>query len=98
MSGVVKVKNASLIDYENFQTHLIRVEARSLDGSYSYQNFNINVLNDIYDDNNFQVSVPIDIDTTPNQIIENSSVGTNVGITVSLDDDLSNNVVTLFQF
>ena len=49
----------SLIDYENLQTHLITVEARSLDGSYAQQDFNINVLNDIYDDNNFQVSVPM---------------------------------------
>ena len=39
--------------------------------------------------------MPIDIDTAPNQILENSSVGTNVGITVfSSDNDLSNNVVT----
>ena len=83
------------IDYENFQTHLITVEARSSDGSHAYQDFNINVLNDVYDDNNFQVSVPIDIDTAPNQILENSLVGTNVGITVlSSDNDLSNNVVT----
>ena len=57
--------------------------------------FNVNITNDPYDDNNFAVSKPIDNDTTPNEIIESASLGTVVGITAfSEDEDLSNNEVS----
>jgi hypothetical protein len=79
-SGVVTVAGA--LDYETATSHNITVRATSTDGSFSTQVFTINVL----DVNEFAVGPISDTDTDPNFVMENSSIGTAVGIIAFADD------------
>ena len=73
----------------------ISVFATDPDGLYIDQSFTINILNDTYDDNNYSVTTPVDLNASANEVIESASSGTTVGITAFAEDqDLSNNTVT----
>ena len=62
---------------------------------YIDQSFTINILNDTYDDNNYSVTTPVDLNASANEVIESASFETVVGITAYAEDqDLSNNEVT----
>ena len=90
-TGVVTVANGSLLDFESTQSHDITVVATSSDGSTDSQSFTINVA----DVSEFPVGAVADNDATANQVTENASTGTLVGITAhAVDPDGSNNTIT----
>ena len=94
-TGLVSVNSGNLIDFEDQETHTITVKAISDDTSVSYEDFQIEVINDPYDDNNHSVTLPVDVDVLSNQVMENSDIGTTVGITFFAEDkDLSNNKIS----
>ncbi len=86
------VTTAAAIDRENHgATRSITVQAASSDGSVASQSFNIN----INDFDEFDVTVPTDIDGATNEVTENVIVGTAVGITAdAFDLDATNNTIT----
>ena len=72
-------------------TRSITVQAASSDGSTATQSFNI-AINDV---DEFDVTVPTDSDTATNEVAENVSVGTTVGVTAdAFDLDATNNTIT----
>ncbi len=80
-TGVVTI--AGSIDRESDgPVRTITVRATSTDGSYSEQNFNINI-NDV---DEFDVGAIADANATTNAVNENAAVGTTVGITASASD------------
>ncbi len=89
VSGVVTV--AAVIDREAAGSYSITVKATSVDGSSSTQAFSIN----IGDINEFDVGAVSDSDTAANFVLENSAVGTVVGVTSSaIDSDATTNTIT----
>ncbi len=89
-TGVVTV-TGNAPDYEAGASHNITVRADSSDGSFATQSFTIAVL----DVDEFDVTTPVDTDSAPNQVAENSPVDTTVGITaLATDVDGTNNTVT----
>ncbi|MFO1001912.1 MAG: hypothetical protein U0936_16375 [Planctomycetaceae bacterium] len=89
-TGVVTV--ASALDREtDGPTRSITIRATSADGSIAEQTFTI----DINDVNESPVTAPADIDAAVNQVDENSTTGTIVGITInSTDNDSTTSSVT----
>ncbi len=73
----------------------ITVRATSSDTSYSEQSFSIAIV----DADEFNVTAPVDNDGTSNNVDENLSIGTVVGITAQASDsDATNNTVTYSLF
>ena len=72
-TGVVTV--ASAIDRETAASYDIAVRATSTDGSTADQVVTVNI-NDV---DEFDVTTPVDVDATTNEVAENSVVGTVVG-------------------
>ena len=90
-TGVVTVANGSLLDYESATLHSITVLATSSDGSTSSQSFTINLT----DVNEHAVGAVSDVNAALNQVTENATNGSTVGITAqAADADGSNNTVT----
>jgi hypothetical protein len=90
-TGVVTVADSALLDYEIATSHTITVLATSSDGSTSSQGFTINLT----DVNEHAVSVVSDVNAAANQVAENATAGTAVGITArAVDADGANNTVT----
>ncbi len=89
-TGVVTVAGA--IDRESDgPSRNITVRATSADGSFTDQSFSIQIL----DIDEFDVLAVTDADTTTNQVSENATVGTAVGLTAAAQDlDATNNTVT----
>jgi hypothetical protein len=88
-TGVVTVAGA--IDREAGATRSITVRATSADGSFSTATFTI----DIGDVNESAVSAITDSNPAANTVLENSAVGTAVGITAFAEDiDATNNAIT----
>ena len=89
-SGVVTVAGA--IDREaDSPIRNITVRATSADGSFTDQIFAITI-NDV---DEFDVTVPTDVDGATDEVTENVIVGTTVGITANAFDlDATNNTVT----
>jgi hypothetical protein len=88
-TGVVTVAGA--LDFETATSHNITVQAASSDGSTSTETFAITVT----DVDEFDVTTPVDTDTTENTLAENAALNTAVGITAdAIDADGSNNTVT----
>jgi hypothetical protein len=79
-TGVVTVNGA--LDYETATSHSVTVRATSADGSFSTQSFTI----DVTDVNESGVSAISDTDGTPDEVAENSAVGTPVGVTAFASD------------
>ena len=86
-SGVVSVADSSKLNYENRSAHVIEVLATSDDSSSVSKDFTIRVIDDENEANEYEVSEPKDIDEDPNQVYEDASVGTEVGITAYATDD-----------
>ncbi|MGN6543719.1 MAG: beta strand repeat-containing protein, partial [Aureliella sp.] len=93
-TGVVTVAGA--IDREaDGASRTITVRATSADGSYTDQNFSINIA----DVDEFNVGIVSDTDATANSVAENSSAGTVVGITAAASDaDATTNAITYSLF
>ena len=86
------VTTAAAIDRETHgATRSITVQAASSDGSVASQSFNITI-NDV---DEFDVTVPTDVDGTTDEVAENVIVGTTVGITAdAFDLDATTNTIT----
>ena len=83
ISGVITLTNSNSLDYETATSHDIVVKATSTDGSTATSStLSINVI----DHDEFDVATPTDSDSATNQIAENASSGTTVGITASASD------------
>ncbi len=102
-TGVVTVAPGATIDFETATSHTIEVTATSTDGSTSAQSFTIGVTDDTSE---FSVSAVTDTDAATNQVVENATGGTVVGITAFASDadgsdtvsySLSSNAGNLFQ-
>ncbi|MBN8601229.1 MAG: cadherin repeat domain-containing protein, partial [Planctomycetes bacterium] len=93
-TGVVSV--ASAIDREtDGASRSITIRATSTDGSYTDQVFSI-AINDV---DEFDVGAVTDTNATSNNVNENASVGTVVGITAAASDvDATNNAITYSLF
>ena len=90
-SGVVSVAVGATIDFETATSHSIEVTAISTDGSTSTQSFTIGVTDD---NSEFSVSAVTDTDTNPNQVAENATDGTVVGVTAFASDADSSDTVS----
>ena len=77
-TGVVTVAPGATIDYETATSHSIEVTATSTDGSTSAQSFTIGVTDDTSE---FTVTAVTDTDVATDQVAENATGGTVVGIT-----------------
>ncbi len=82
VTGVVTVADGSLLNYESATSHGITVRATSADTSSSTRNFTIGLT----DVNESSVSAISDSDSNANFVLENSSVGSIVGITALATD------------
>ncbi len=82
--------DGSLLNFEATTSHSITVRATSLDGSSSTQSFTIQVT----DINESAVSPVVDSNSATNVILENSSIGSTVGITASASDADGTDTVT----
>jgi len=90
-TGVVRVANSMLLNYEVAVSHSITVRAQVNDRSYSLSTFNIE-LNDL---DEFDVTVPTDTNPASNNIDENLVIGTTVGITANAFDlDATTSTIT----
>ena len=92
-SGIVKLLYSNSLDYETATSHDIAVKASSSDGSNATHAFTIAVT----DVDEFDVSFDTepDADSSPNQIAEDATTGTAVGITASASDgDGTNNTIS----
>jgi protocadherin Fat 4 len=89
VTGVVTVAGA--IDRETAASYNITVRATSTDSSITTQVFTIN----IDDVDEFDVTIPTDINGTTNEVDENVAIGTTVGLTAyAFDLDATNNTIT----
>ncbi len=86
------VSTAAVIDREaHGAVRSITVQASSSDGSTATQTFNITI-NDV---DEFDVSTPTDVDAAINEVDENVTIGTTVGLTAdAFDLDSTNNTIT----
>ncbi|MDQ8023972.1 MAG: cadherin domain-containing protein, partial [Moraxellaceae bacterium] len=90
-TGVITVADGSLLDRESASSHVVTVRALSSDGSFTSQNFTINLT----DVNDSSVGPVTDSNAAANSVAENAANGSSVGITASATDpDASNNTVT----
>jgi len=95
VTGVISVLNGALINREVASSFQVYAQATSQDGSTTYTNFIINIL----DENEFAVSQIFDMNAAPNIVSENAPNGTPVGITAfAFDSDATNNGVTYSLF
>ncbi|TWT98957.1 Ig-like domain-containing protein [Neorhodopirellula pilleata] len=89
-SGNITVLDSSRLDFEDADQHQISVRVTDQSGGQYEETFTV-YLNDV---DEFDVTVPVDVDLNTNEINENS-VGAPVGITVSaFDGDGTNSLVT----
>jgi len=87
-TGVVTVANGALLDFETQTSHQITVQAASNGGLATTQTFTINVA-----DVNEPPGTPTDGNGAANQVVENATNGTLVGITASsIDPDVGDAV------
>jgi gliding motility-associated-like protein len=88
-TGVITVLDATRIDFENAESHLIRVRAVSTDLSEAYENFTIAVID--VDKNQGDTDHAIvdlkDVDIDPDQVSENVLPGASVGIIAQATDE-----------
>ena len=105
LTGVIRVVDASDIDYERWKNHSIIVKAKSSDGSVSTRTFTIEVLDIQQGDTDHKISMVIDRNDVPNVISENSKEGDMAYITAYANDvdgdkitySLVNNALDRFQ-
>ncbi len=90
-AGVVSVAPGATIDYETATSHTIEVTATSSDSSTSAQSFTIGVTDDTSE---FTVTAVTDTDATADQVAENATGGTVVGITAFASDADGSDTVT----
>ncbi len=90
-TGMVTVANGSPLDREGAASHAITVRATSADGSFSERVFTI-ALDDV---DEYDVTVPVDVDAARDAVAENAATGTRVGVTgIAIDSDETTNALT----
>ncbi len=90
-SGTGFVKVIGAIDRETAASLSVTVQASSTDGSVASHTFTLTVL----DQDEFDVSVPVDVDSAPASVNEHAAVGSVVGLDVdAFDADATTNLVT----
>ncbi len=92
-TGIVTLANSNSLDYETVTSHDITVKASSSDGSSTTHTFTI----DLTDVNEHYVvfATEPDADSSSNQIAEDATAGTAVGVTASASDaDGTNNTIS----
>ncbi len=89
-TGVVTVADGTLLNYEAATSHGIVVRATSADGSFSVQNYTIQVT----DVNESAISAIADADNAADFVLENSTIGTVVGVTALATDADGTDTVT----
>ncbi len=89
-TGVITVADGTKLDFENATSHGIIVKATSQDGSFSVQNYTIQ-LSDV---NESAITAVSDNDANADFVMENSSLGTTVGVTGWATDADGTDVVT----
>ncbi len=87
---MVTVADGSLLNYEAATSHGIVVRATSADGSFSVQNYTIQLT----DVNESAISAISDADNAADFVLENSTIGTVVGITALATDADGTDTVT----
>ena len=90
-TGVVTVAPGAAIDFETATSHTIEVTATSSDSSTSAQSFTIGVTDDTSE---FTVTAITDTDVAADQVAENATGGTVVGITAFASDADGSDTVT----
>ncbi len=90
VTGVVTVADGSLLDYETQSSYTIVVRATSTDTSFATQSFSVNLI----DVNEGGISAVADSNTANNLVLENSSIGTIVGVTALATDPDGTDIVT----
>ncbi len=94
-TGVVTVADGTLLDRESAASHNITVRATSSDGSFNTASMTINI-NDV---DEFDVGAVSDVDGATNEVAENATAGTIVGITaLASDPDATTNAITYSLF
>ncbi len=90
-TGVITVADGTLLNREAAASHDIVVRATSADGSFSTQAYTISV-NDL---DEFDVSPIADTNAAADTVVENSAVGTTVGVTAfASDSDATTNAIS----
>ncbi len=90
-TGVVSVADGSLLNFEAATSHSITIRATSADGSFTTENFTINLT----DVDEFDVTPVSDSNPAANSLAENSANGSLFGITASASDaDGTTNTIT----
>ncbi len=90
-TGVVTVADGTLLNFEAATSHSIIIRATSADGSFTTENFTINLT----DVDEFDVTPVTDSNPAANSLAENSANGSLVGITASASDaDGTTNTIT----
>ena len=90
-TGRITVADSTGLNFEHLQTHQIIVSVTDDGGLSREETYQIR-LTDIQES---EVSIPIDDNTAPNLVLENSSVGALVGLTAwAIDQDGTTNRVT----
>ncbi len=89
-TGIVTVADGTLLNYESATSHGIVVRATSADGSFSVQNYTIQVT----DVNESAISAISDADNAADFVLENSTIGSVVGVTALATDADGTDTVT----
>ncbi len=88
-TGVVTVADNSQLDYETATSHTVHIKATSADGSDATQTFTVNLT----DVNEAGVGAISDTNANANNVDENSSIGSVVGVTaLASDPDVTDTV------
>ncbi|MDJ0608905.1 MAG: cadherin repeat domain-containing protein, partial [Kiloniellales bacterium] len=82
-TGVISVADSSLLDYESATSHTVEVTATSTDGSFSTQNFTVNLTDDTTE---AAVGPVSDSNASANSVSESAANGTVVGVTALATD------------
>jgi hypothetical protein len=90
VTGVITVAAGSGLNVEASSSHDITARATSIDGSFTTALFTIGII----DVDEFDVGPVTDADMVPNEVLENATAGTAVGITaLASDPDATTNAI-----
>jgi hypothetical protein len=90
-AGQITVAGGTLLDREADASHTITVQVTDASGATFDKQFVIQI-NDV---NEFDVTIPTDVDASANEVNENVAIGTTVGVQVfAVDLDATDNTIT----
>jgi VCBS repeat-containing protein len=90
-TGQITVADSSQLNFEHLRSHQIQVRVTDEGGLFREETYQIH-LTDVQETD---VSIPVDDNLAPNQVLENSNTGSLVGLTAwAIDQDGTTNQVT----